>query len=300
MHMRLRLLQGATALLYFGPLLAGLGGFGWAVVPVFAAIFLLWLVILRPHLWPRVPADWARPEVLTALAAQAAVQVLLVTLCFGIGRGIGGVLGALPPFPLMLPVAVSFLSIPLCRMIRLPVSGVELDELLDEALQGLSSQRDEVAPEARRLRVAVASRLVAELGQLPPDCPEETLAAHLAAMATQAAPEDLRAALMDPIYDGTAGAVHWRAAVLHATDATVLHHLAGSTYAAALFRELREVPLMQLFARRCRAMLAEAPDTAADCPDLAEVQAMARAKPAAAAALHDLAAALGGVASGAA
>jgi hypothetical protein len=300
MHTRLRLLQGATALLYFGPLLAGLGGFGWGVVPVFAAIFLLWLVILRPHLWPRFWADWGRPEALTPLAAQAAVQVLLVTLCFGIGRGIGGVLGALPPFPLMLPVAVSFLSIPLCRMIGRPAAGVAFDDLLDEAVLSISPLRAEVAPEARRLRGAVAARLVVELGHLPTDCPDETLVAHLVAMATQAAPEDLRVALMDPIYDGTAGAVHWRAAVLHATDAGVVRHLAGSTYAAVLFRELRDVPLLQLFARRCRAMLAEAPDTAADCPDLAEVQAMARAKPAAAAALEDLAAALGGALPGAA
>ena len=31
MHNRLRLMPGATALLYLGPLLAGLGGFGWAM-----------------------------------------------------------------------------------------------------------------------------------------------------------------------------------------------------------------------------------------------------------------------------
>ena len=53
MRSRLRLLMGATALLYLGPVLAGLGGFGWSVVPVFTAIFLLWLIVLRPHQWPQ-------------------------------------------------------------------------------------------------------------------------------------------------------------------------------------------------------------------------------------------------------
>jgi hypothetical protein len=48
MHNKLRLLMGTTALLYLGPLLAGLRGFGWPVVPVFAAIFVLWLIVLRP------------------------------------------------------------------------------------------------------------------------------------------------------------------------------------------------------------------------------------------------------------
>ncbi|MDZ4097043.1 MAG: hypothetical protein U1D35_19280, partial [Paracoccaceae bacterium] len=121
MHNRLRLLMGANALLYFGPLLAGLGGFGWSLVPVFAAIFVLWLIILRPQEWPDSLADWRRPETLVALAARAAVQLLLVAVCFGIGRGIGGVLGAVPPFPVMLPIAISFLSIPLARLIWKPV-----------------------------------------------------------------------------------------------------------------------------------------------------------------------------------
>ena len=100
-------LMGANALLYFGPLLAGLGGFGWHVVPVFVALFLLWLVILRPQELPRARAEWLQSETLVALSTRAAVQILLVVLCFGIGRGIGGVLGALPHFPLMLPIALS-------------------------------------------------------------------------------------------------------------------------------------------------------------------------------------------------
>ena len=36
---RMRLVKGATALLYVGPLIAGLGGFGWTMTLPFTAIF---------------------------------------------------------------------------------------------------------------------------------------------------------------------------------------------------------------------------------------------------------------------
>ena len=86
MHNRLRLLQLATALLYLGPLLAGLMGQGWAMVPVFALIFVVWSVILRPHLWPATLADFARSEALVALGALIATQALLVVVSFGCNR----------------------------------------------------------------------------------------------------------------------------------------------------------------------------------------------------------------------
>ena len=53
---RLRLLQGATALLYFGPLLAGLSGHGWAMAALFTAILGLWAVLIHPAL---LPGSWA-------------------------------------------------------------------------------------------------------------------------------------------------------------------------------------------------------------------------------------------------
>lgn len=139
MHNRLRLLMGATALLYVGPLLAGLGGFGWATVPVFTLIFVLWLFILRPHEWPRSLADWQRPEALVALAARGAVQLLLVVVCFGVGRGIGGVLGALPPFPLALPLGISFLAIPLGRLVWDPWKAAGVDQFLDDAIRAVET-----------------------------------------------------------------------------------------------------------------------------------------------------------------
>jgi hypothetical protein len=117
MENRRRFLMAANALLYFGPLLAGLGGFGWGLVVVFTAIFVLWLIILQPMEFPINRAEWLSADAWVAISARAAVQLLLVVILFGIGRGIGGILGAIPAFPVMLPLAISFLSIPLARMI---------------------------------------------------------------------------------------------------------------------------------------------------------------------------------------
>ena len=290
MHSRLRLLKGATALLYFGPLLAGVGGFGWGVVPVFAAIFLLWLFILRPQQWPRAVADWARPEALIAPLTQGVAQLLLVTVSFGIGRGIGGVLGVLPPFPLMLPVAISFLSIPLARMIWDPWQAEALDATLDEALARLDGLAE--TPPDLQTRIATAGRMVAELGRLPEATSAEVLASHLQAMATQVSDDALRVALMDPIYDGSAGPLQWRAAVVHATEGAVADALAGTSYAAAVFHAANAPDILQLFARRCLDLLAQNPARVADCPDPQDVLAAAVAAPRAAEALRALAAAL--------
>ena len=117
MENRRRFMMVANALLYFGPLLAGLGGFGWGFVPVFTAIFVLWLIILQPFEFPINKSEWLSLDAWVAVSARAAVQLLLVVLLFGVGRGIGGILGAMTGFPILLPVAISFLSIPLARMI---------------------------------------------------------------------------------------------------------------------------------------------------------------------------------------
>ena len=82
--MRIKMVLAATALLYLGPLLAGLAGFGWPLVYAFATIFTLWLITMRPGDWPRDLASWRRPEVPVRALGQAVVQLLLVALMFGI------------------------------------------------------------------------------------------------------------------------------------------------------------------------------------------------------------------------
>lgn len=204
MKNRLRLLQGATALLYLGPLLAGLGGFGWRVIPIFVAIFLVWLFILRPQQWPRKAADWARPEALITLLTQGVVQVLLVAVSFGIGRGIGGALGTLPPFPLMLPVGVSFLSIPLARMIWDPWT-----EGAAKAMQPMPGVPAAVAPSEEDL--AAAEAMVAAFSEVPEDATDAQLRMHLKAMASHLAPGALHAALTAAARDKNASPVLRRA-----------------------------------------------------------------------------------------
>lgn len=66
---RMRLVKGATALLYIGPLIAGLCGFGWSMAAPFIGIFVVWLMILRPEQWPSTPEEWlTAPAWLAALA----------------------------------------------------------------------------------------------------------------------------------------------------------------------------------------------------------------------------------------
>lgn len=179
MDMRQKLLMGATALLYLGPLLAGMGGFGWLVVPVFVAIFTLWLMVMRPQDWPQVAADWRSRPMLVGLAARVMVQVLLVVVMFGIGRGVGGVLGVLPPLPAMLPLAISGLAIPLSRMIWDPwQAGVAL-----QTTGGLEQD--------------VALAITRPLADLPSATADAELHAHLAALAEQLSAADLAQALQD-------------------------------------------------------------------------------------------------------
>jgi hypothetical protein len=237
-------------------------------------------------------ADWSRPEALIALLTQSVVQVLLVAVSLGIGRGIGGVLGVMPDIPLMLPVAVSFLSIPLARMIWDPWRAEAGEDVLDAALARLEAEEDPTPAEDLKRRTESAARMVAALDRLPAEATTELLADHLHAMATQTSHEALRVALMDPIYDGSATAVVRRAAAVHATDPAVVDLLQGSTYPMAVFRALTDGPTLALFAARCADLVAERPDRLGDCPDPEDVVTLAARVPGAAADLAALAKAL--------
>jgi hypothetical protein len=117
--MQLTLFRGATALLYFGPLLAGLGGAGWPFVPGFLAVFVLFLNIVRPSLFRRMISDWTDPGAWIPLFTQVLVQLLLIVVCFAVGRGLGGVVQSMPPISPYWALALSFLAIPLCRWLAI-------------------------------------------------------------------------------------------------------------------------------------------------------------------------------------
>ena len=136
MQNRFRMLMGASALLYFGPLLAGLAGMGWSGVPVFIALSALWLIVMRPGQWPRDLGLWTS-QVRIAAAAQLAVNALIVIVLFAVGRGIGGIAGYLPAIPPFLPVALSFLATPLSRLIWDPSKGDATDQFVTDTVNEL-------------------------------------------------------------------------------------------------------------------------------------------------------------------
>lgn len=261
MQNRLRLLMGATAFLYVGPLMAGLGGFGWKVIPIFLGIFLLWLFIMRPQLWPRKAQDWLQSEAMTALLAQAAIQLLLVTLLFGIGRGIGGVLGSLPPFPLMLPIAISFFSIPFSRIVWNPWQADETERFLDEALRQIHAAPG--APDT-----TFAQSMIAPLADLPDNTNATDIERHLTAASQHATPEALHIALLDRARAGTASRAQFMALVLQATDPDLIEAIGGDTPNIVLAVLPEDADLIALFATRLTLALDENPAIWSECPNV--------------------------------
>lgn len=175
MQNRLRVLMGATALLYFGPLLSGLTGMGWDSVPVFIALFALWLVVMRPAQWPRDLSRWTGP-IMVAAAAQVAVNALIVIALFAAGRGIGGVAGFVPNIPPLIPVALSFLATPLSRLIWNPAQGETTERLIGDALRQTRN------PDYQPLTLGRDDAMVGTLLDLPEDADP-----HLTAEALDAA-----------------------------------------------------------------------------------------------------------------
>lgn len=255
MHNRLRWLMGATALLYIGPLMAGLGGYGWPLVPVFLVLFLLWQFILRPQLWPRQFHDWTQYQAWATLFSNAAIQLLFVALLFGVGRGIGGALSFVPPYGEMLPVAISFLSIPLARMIWDPWKANEMNNLLDNAIDQIAHPANPV--EASELRTA--RRMIAPLAELPDDTPPAVVAQHLLALSAHAEPAYIRMALLERARADASWA-ELIAMILHSTDPDLIVQISGDgpTLALNLLHEKPE--LVALFASRLAAAMPQDPE----------------------------------------
>jgi hypothetical protein len=264
MEMRARLLKGATALLYFGPLLAGLGGFGWMLVPTFVAIFVLWQMIVRPHHWPTSLSELGKGELWVGIAAQIAVQVLLVLVFFGVGRGIGGAVGALPMYAPALPLSVSFLSIPLCRLLWNPWKGDSFERLadVDDAMLPHAVQATNSAD--------LADRVLQPLQDMNGRISEDEALRHLTAMASHVDHASLRDALIARVAKGDASEAIRMALIVQTTDPVLMDMLEEDS----LTRVLQVLPeddlLADLFARRVAAAVAMDRDLAACVPaDLA-------------------------------
>jgi hypothetical protein len=250
MQNRMRLLMGATALLYVGPLLAGLGGLGWETTPLFLALFLLWLFVLRPQQWPQRARDWLhRYQPWATLGTQAAVQLLLVLLLFGVGRGIGGALHYTASYGASLPLMVSFLAIPIARMVWDPWKAPHLNDYLDEALHN--------APDTT---TALAERMLAPLAALPDSTEPAEIARHLLAIAPHLDAADLRQTLLRHHAEGRATAAETTALILHSTDPELILSVQGDGPNLALVALPQTPERLAEFARRLTAALTQRPE----------------------------------------
>lgn len=277
MQNRLRLLKGATALLYFGPLLAGLGGAGWAIVPVFAGIFLLWLVVLRPNEFPQSLSDWTRVEALVASSARMAVQLLLVLVLFGVGRGIGGVLGSLPTMPIMLPAGISFLAIPLARLIWDPWKADAMDKLLDDALAQI-----EVNDTLNGGDRAYAEAVTAPLNGLSDDVTETELESHLSALRALVDEAVTYDVLLARARTNEASLAGKRALMLMASDGASVDRISRPRVPMQAMDALATDPdLIERLALRLIVALQQDPDMWDNCPDMGFLEALRIRLPAA-------------------
>jgi hypothetical protein len=258
MPIRLRLLKGATALLYVGPMFAGISGMGFGVLAPFVAIFVVWLLVLRPEQWPATPEEWLTAGALGAVVTQVLSQILLVCVLLGIGRGIGAVAGFLPVVNPIFPLAVSFLAIPLCRV---------LWDARAAADQGLFLDDEAAAAEAPRA-LAEAGAAIVPLLNLPDNASDAVVSTALAsAMTLHGASlrlEALVAALAMPNRSHAAlrrGLVLWTSEPeIVASGAVPMGMAHGFSIAAG------NGDLLRLYVPRALALIAAFPDRASDFP----------------------------------
>jgi hypothetical protein len=266
---RMRLLKGATGLLYIGPLFAGMCGFGWGLVAPFTFIFVVWLMVLRPEQWPSTPQEWLTGSAWLAALAQVLSQVALIAILFGIGRGIGALSGFLPVVNPVLPLSISFLAIPLCRM---------LWDAREAADHGYFLDADAEAAHAPRA-VAEAGKAIVPLLNLPDDAPAAQVAPALS-RALSVATADLRlkalvAALTNPARSHLAlrqGLILWASE----PEVVAPGHVPHAMSAAFSFAE-GNPDLLRLYLPRAIALVAAFPNRAAGFPAPARLRQAAAA-----------------------
>jgi hypothetical protein len=259
MTKRQRILMGLQALLYLGPLMAGLAAQGWVMVPFFAAIFLLWLAVVQPGNWPRGRDEWLQPDKQMSAAAQCAVQMLLVIVLFAIGRGMGGIAGVLPLFHWLFPLALSFVAIPFSRLAgAIPVPALTGAAALDGQLKA-------------------AVRVTDTLNALPHDVNHDVIEAHMRAIAGEIGQEALREALLARAKGGEASPTTMRALVNLASSGTWAHGL-NLDAAERVFAAISpNAQLAMHFATAMNSQVSADPDMAEHAPSAASLLARADA-----------------------
>lgn len=145
MKPRLVLFSMTAALLYVGPFLAGLTGSSIVLLPVFAAIFVIWVVLMRPAIWSKVTEGGTPLGLAMYLGGITILQMLLVVLAFALGRGLGTLTGDVSAIPQWLPPLLSLAALPIGRLIWTPDADLTATEaFLDEqeAALGWTDKKD--------------------------------------------------------------------------------------------------------------------------------------------------------------
>lgn len=270
---RMHLLKGATALLYIGPLFAGMCGFGWGMVASFTAIFVVWLMVLRPEQWPSSPDEWLTGGAWLAALTQVLSQVALIAILFGIGRGIGALAGFVPIVNPVLPLSISFLAIPLCRMLWDAREAADLGYFLDEEAEAAHAPR--VAAEA--------GAAIVPLLNLPDNAPHaqtaEAVARVLSVPTAELRLKALVAALSSP---ARSHAALRQALILWASEPEVVAPGRVPNAMAAAFSFAEPMPdLLRLYLPRALALITAFPQHAPGFPAPARLRQVAAAKPSA-------------------
>jgi hypothetical protein len=227
--------------------------------------FLLWLIVMRPHEFPATLAEWLSPAGLIGALARVAVQLVLVALCFGIGRGIGGILGYLPAFPLAFPLGISILSIPLSRLLWNPRKEREMDQFLDEAL-------GKVAAESKRLDLFQDpdrdAAFLEALNGLPASASEEEIWAFLIGNPQDMDADRIADVLLREADAESASPLALRALMLMGSDGATIERVAETSLPLLALRAVQaDGALVARFARRLAAALAEDSDLWGVCPN---------------------------------
>ena len=271
MQGKLLLFKIVTLMLYAGPLLAGLAGHGWSVLPAFAAIFVLWQIVMRPMDWPRDPARWSEGGVLTGALARVALMIVLVAVMFGIGRGIGGVAGHLAGLPAGAALGLPFLLGPLAPLLWNSPASAAGGAFLTEALDRINAVQPQTETPAE------AEAAVRPLLSLTDDTPDATARAGtidlLAGPSTAARLRALSAGLADA--PGAHLAAR-RGLILWAADRVVAERQLGAAPQMHAFDAAAgDAALLHLFADEMLPLIVALPEAWYDFPATDRVRSVA-------------------------
>jgi len=169
MKLRSRALYATSALLYLGPLLAGLGGYGIETLPVFGVAFMIWLAIIRPGDWPANARAWRNPRSLAWPALIFGIQLLLIGFLVAVGTGMQGLAEGTVPLHVASAYALPFAGVFLAWLLR-NRRNHKLVRIRAESLEIGAGILDIAAPDRPGVMadedfIAAAGTLLAEMGE---------------------------------------------------------------------------------------------------------------------------------------